>query len=267
MTGTGRYIRMYGTARATAYGYSLWEFQVFTTGTSGGGGGTTPHRLHRVSPTTPNFGPNVDIFDPSMSASSIQSTLDSVFNTQKLNQFGTQRYALLFKPGTYSAEANIGYYTSIQGLGQNPDDVTINGDVTVDAFDGTGNATQNFWRSAENMAINPSSGSDRWAVAQAGPFRRMDVHGGLELYPASYGYASGGYIADSKVSGQVSSRVAAAVVLPGQQLRELERLGVEHGVLRRDRGARAELPQPADDHAGHHPDVTGRSVPVRRLRG
>ncbi len=203
VTGTGRYIRMYGTARATAYGYSLWEFQVFTTGTSGGGG-TTPTGCTGQS-NQPNFGPNVDIFDPSMSASSIQSTLDSVFSTQKLNQFGTQRYALLFKPGTYSAEANIGYYTSIQGLGQNPDDVTINGDVTVDAFDGTGNATQNFWRSAENMAINPSSGSDRWAVAQAGPFRRMDVHGGLELYPASYGYASGGYIADSKVSGQVSS--------------------------------------------------------------
>ena len=165
-----------------------------------GGSGVCPAQSN-----TPNFGPNVDIFDPSMSATSIQSTLDSVFNTQKLNQFGTQRYALLFKPGTYSAEANIGYYTSIQGLGQNPDDVTINGDVTVDSFDGTGNATQNFWRSAENMAINPSAGSDRWAVAQAGPFRRMDVHGGLELYPASYGYASGGYIADSKVSGQVSS--------------------------------------------------------------
>ncbi|WP_245601822.1 glycoside hydrolase family 3 C-terminal domain-containing protein [Hamadaea tsunoensis] len=27
--GTGRYVRMYGTARATQYGYSLWEFQVF----------------------------------------------------------------------------------------------------------------------------------------------------------------------------------------------------------------------------------------------
>src|SRR6201995_378559 len=203
VTGTGRYIRMYGTTRATPYGYSLWEFQVFTTGSSGGGG-TTPTGCTGQS-NQPNFGPNVDIFDPSMSAASIQSTLDSVFNTQKLNQFGTQRYALLFKPGTYSAEANIGYYTSIQGLGQNPDDVTINGDVTVDAFDGTGNATQNFSRSAENMAITPSAGSDRWAVAQAGPFRRMDVHGGLELYPASYGYASGGYIADSKVSGQVSS--------------------------------------------------------------
>ena len=38
VTGSGRYIRMYGTARATQYGYSLWEFQVF--GTSSGGGGT-----------------------------------------------------------------------------------------------------------------------------------------------------------------------------------------------------------------------------------
>jgi len=28
-TGTGRYIRLYGTQRATQYGYSLWEFQVF----------------------------------------------------------------------------------------------------------------------------------------------------------------------------------------------------------------------------------------------
>jgi hypothetical protein len=203
---------MYGTTRATPYGYSLWEFGVFT-GSGTGSPSPSPSSSSTGGPppgctgqsNTPNFGPNVDIFDPSMSSSSIQSTLDSVFNTQKLNQFGTQRYALLFKPGTYSAEANIGYYTSIQGLGQNPDDVTINGDVTVDAFDGTGNATQNFWRSAENLAINPSSGSDRWAVAQAGPFRRVDVHGGLELYPASYGYASGGYVADTKVSGQASS--------------------------------------------------------------
>jgi hypothetical protein len=140
-----------------------------------------------------------------MSSATIQSTLDSVFNAQKLNQFGTRRDALLFKPGTYSNTANMGYYTSIQGLGQNPDDVTINGDVTVDAFDGTGNATQNFWRSAENLAINPSAGSDRWAVAQAGPFRRVDVHGGLNLFPASFGFASGGYIADTKVSGQASS--------------------------------------------------------------
>ena len=31
ITGTGRYVRMYGTARATQWGYSLWEFQVYGT--------------------------------------------------------------------------------------------------------------------------------------------------------------------------------------------------------------------------------------------
>ena len=155
----------------------------------------------------PNFGPNVYVFNPSESATTINNTLNTVFNSQKVNQFGTQRYAELFDPGTYTGvEDNVGYYVSVQGLGQNPSSVQLNSsDVTVDSFDGTGNATDNFWRSAENMEITPSAGSDRWAVAQAGPFERMDVNGGLELYPASYGYASGGYIADSIVTGQASS--------------------------------------------------------------
>ena len=39
VSGTGRYVRMYGTARGTGYGYSLWEMQVF--GTAGSGGGTS----------------------------------------------------------------------------------------------------------------------------------------------------------------------------------------------------------------------------------
>ena len=30
LSGTGRYVRMYGTARGTQWGYSLWEFQVFS---------------------------------------------------------------------------------------------------------------------------------------------------------------------------------------------------------------------------------------------
>jgi hypothetical protein len=145
-----------------------------------------------------------------MGNAAIQSQLDAQFNQMKdtqTAQFSENRVADLFKPGTYNVEDNVGFYTSVAGLGQNPDDVTINGDVTVDAFNASdaGNATQNFWRSAENLAINPSSGTDRWAVAQAAPFRRIDVHGGLALYPASYGWASGGYVADTKVSGQAAS--------------------------------------------------------------
>ncbi|MGH8922167.1 MAG: hypothetical protein ACRD0H_28155, partial [Actinomycetes bacterium] len=163
-----------------------------------------------TQPNVPDFGSNVRIFDPGMSAAAIQSQLDTDFNAQKdtlTAQFADRRVAHLFKPGTYNVHDNVGFYTSVAGLGQNPDDVQINGDITVDAFNASdqGVALQNFWRSAENMAVTPSSGNDRWAVAQAAPFRRMDVKGGLQLYPASYGYASGGYIADTRVSGQTAS--------------------------------------------------------------
>jgi hypothetical protein len=42
VSGTGRYVRMYGTARATGYGYSLWEFQVYGTTDSSPPPSTTP---------------------------------------------------------------------------------------------------------------------------------------------------------------------------------------------------------------------------------
>ena len=47
ITGTGRYVRMYGTVRATQWGYSLWEFQVYGTFSSGGGCGTTDAALNQ----------------------------------------------------------------------------------------------------------------------------------------------------------------------------------------------------------------------------
>ncbi|MFF5081335.1 discoidin domain-containing protein [Actinoplanes sp. NPDC000266] len=46
-TGTGRYVRLYGTARSSAYGYSLWEFSVYGTG----GNPTTPP----AKPADPTF--------------------------------------------------------------------------------------------------------------------------------------------------------------------------------------------------------------------
>ncbi|MFD5844604.1 coagulation factor 5/8 type domain-containing protein [Streptomyces chartreusis] len=156
----------------------------------------------RALPGGGDLGPNVIVFDPSTPG--IQARLDQVFRQQESAQFGTGRYALLFKPGTYHGlNAQLGFYTSIAGLGLSPDDTTINGDVTVDAGWFNGNATQNFWRSAENLALVPVNGTNRWAVAQAAPFRRMHVRGGLNLSPTGYGWASGGYIADSRIDGQV----------------------------------------------------------------
>ncbi|MEU8471939.1 discoidin domain-containing protein [Streptomyces sp. NPDC029006] len=188
VSGSARYVRMYGTARATKYGYSLWDFQVFTTaGTIPGGG---------------DLGPNVVVLDPS--TPNIQGQLDQIYAKQESAQFGTGRYQVFFKPGTYNGlNDQVGFYTSVSGLGKNPDDVQINGDITVDAGWNKGNATQNFWRSMENLAITPSHGDDRWAVAQAAPFRRVHIKGGLNLAPAGYGWASGGYIADSKIDGTV----------------------------------------------------------------
>ncbi|MGC4966120.1 coagulation factor 5/8 type domain-containing protein [Streptomyces globisporus] len=149
-----------------------------------------------------DLGPNVHVFDPS--TPDIQGKVDEIFKKQESAQFGLDRHALMFKPGTYdNINAQIGFYTQIAGLGLHPNDTTFNGDVTVDAGWFDGNATQNFWRSAENLTLNPVSGTNRWAVSQAAPFRRMHVKGGLNLAPDGYGWASGGYIADSKIDGEV----------------------------------------------------------------
>ena len=116
---------MNGTARATGYGYSLWEFGIFT-----GTGGTSqpaeqpdrrarrrPDPVEPTDPRNPNFGPNVYVFDPSTPTSTIQSRLNTIFTQQETNQFGPQRYAVLFKPGNYTADVNLGFFTQVAGLG------------------------------------------------------------------------------------------------------------------------------------------------------
>ncbi|GAA0398338.1 hypothetical protein GCM10009530_57520 [Microbispora corallina] len=58
VSGTGRYVRVYGTARATGYGYSLWEFQVFgTTGADAGcGAGNAALNRPATASSTENAG-------------------------------------------------------------------------------------------------------------------------------------------------------------------------------------------------------------------
>ncbi|MFC1426689.1 RICIN domain-containing protein [Streptacidiphilus sp. N1-12] len=175
------------------------------------GGGTTPPPTS-PPPTSPppsggapDLGPNVLTFDPSQSASSIQSQINSVYSSQETNQFGGQRYALLFKPGTYNVNVPVGYYTQVLGLGQNPGQVTITGGgVNADAQWDGGNATQNFWRSVENLTDSPSNGQVKWAVSQASPMRRVHVTGNMILSDNG-GWSSGGFLSDSKVDGQVNS--------------------------------------------------------------
>jgi hypothetical protein len=169
-----------------------------------------------TSPGQVSFGPNVYLFNPSTPLSEIQATVDSIATQQVSNQFGTQRYALLFEPGTYGSSTTplnfqVGYYTPVAGLGQSPADVVINGSVDVynQCFDGSCIASDNFWRSLSNLTINvtnPTFGcytGEFWAVSQAAPVRRVLVNGNATLmdYCTSPSFASGGFIADSEFAG------------------------------------------------------------------
>ena len=153
--------------------------------------------------TPPDFGPNVTVFDPATPAATIQLTLDTIFASQESSEFGARRYAVLFMPGTYDVDARIGFYTQVSGLGLSPDDVVINGGMRADARWRKGNATLNFWRVVENMSVVPAGGFNRWAVSQAAPMRRMHIRGDLVLDDG--GWSSGGFLADSRVDGQVRS--------------------------------------------------------------
>src|ERR1700691_903963 len=69
----------------------------------------------------PEFGPNVLIFDPSMPPQAIQKQIDAVYATQEHNEFGPQRHAFMFLPGSYSVDVPVGFYTEVMGLGASPD--------------------------------------------------------------------------------------------------------------------------------------------------
>jgi hypothetical protein len=159
-------------------------------------------------PSKGDFGPNVLIFDPSTPASDIQSEADRIFNQQERAQFKPDRYAIFFKPGSYDAKVQVGFYTTVHGLGSTPDAVTITGGVNTTAEWFQGNATQNFWRGIENIAVIPTVyGSEAmWATSQATWIRRLHVRGALKLWdftPGDSHWASGGFIADSAIDRYV----------------------------------------------------------------
>ncbi|CAN7151924.1 adenylyl cyclase [Arthrobacter sp. LjRoot14] len=172
--------------------------------------------------TAPELGPNVRIFDPSMPVAEIQAEVDAIAATQVDDEMGTNRYSLLFKPGTYgSAEepliVQVGYSTEVAGLGAAPTDVTINGHVDVYNRCLTADnciALNNFWRSLSNLTINVTglegcrSSANFWAASQASPMRRVNITGGnlslMDYCTAGPQYASGGFISDSKTGAVIN---------------------------------------------------------------
>jgi hypothetical protein len=198
-----------------------------------------PGAGHR--PGDPDFGPNVTFVDPSWSADDINALLTAVNDEPEFSQVRHQVFFEPGVYGSAAGEddpatatgivnASVGYYEAIAGLGARPGDVLINGALHVEpvvrcpdspwACQDPGSLTR-FWRSISNLAINPiqrpveddatlpfpAGAADphqlRWAVSQAAPMRRVDVRGDLTVFGRFGEYASGGYLANSRVAGTV----------------------------------------------------------------
>jgi hypothetical protein len=152
-----------------------------------------------------SLGENVYVFEPGMDMMEIQLLLDTIFTRQsvKKSEFSKNRFALLFKPGKYDLDVKVDYYMQVLGLGESPEDVVITGAVRSNTTHGNSVLT-NFWRAVENLTVIPTVNSTMvWGVSQAAPLRRVYIKGNLQLFDK--GYASGGFLADSKVDGTISS--------------------------------------------------------------
>jgi len=153
----------------------------------------------------PRLGENVFVFDPGMNMKEIQALLDTIFARQsgRRSEFTANRYALLFKPGHYRLDVKVGYYMQIMGLGDSPEDVVITGAVRSNTRGSS--VLTNFWRGVENLTIVPENSDTTvvWGVSQAAPMRRVFIKGNMNLFDK--GYASGGFLADSKIEGTVAS--------------------------------------------------------------
>jgi hypothetical protein len=115
------------------------------------------------------FGPNVCVFNDTMSQTAIQADLNNIATQQVplASQFSSQRYAIFFLPGTYGSAADplvfqVGYYEEVAGLGSMPQDTVVNGQIdafanALDCASATNcwyNSTVNFWRSLSNLQLN-----------------------------------------------------------------------------------------------------------------
>merc|ERR1719410_2536533 len=180
------------------------------------GGPTYLPGLVGTEPNPPNWPSNVYVFGPGD-----QNKARSVIQQMTANNGGNypqwdsvkgewseKRYALLFKPGRYNLDIDVGYYTSVIGLGEQPSDTKITTvDATAQGVKQDQGSLVNFWRSAENFQ---TGGNMEWAVSQGAPLRRVVVNGDLRL--STYysdagkdGWASGGFLADSVVTGTIYS--------------------------------------------------------------
>ena len=147
------------------------------------------------------FGEQTYIFAPTDDITQINSTINKIYNEMESEEFSDNRYAVFFKPGDYGGNitVKVPYYTTFAGLGESQDDVslgTLNREVSWNT-----NSLITFWRGVENLSFKYRS---KWAVSQGAFLRNVHMRSDLYLHD-NYAWASGGFLADTRVDGTVMS--------------------------------------------------------------
>ena len=205
VSGTGRYIRMNGTARAAATATRCGSSKVLTTGGSTTAAGRRrPTRATRTSARTSTSSTRRRRARPSRTGSTSSSPAGdqpvrpgALRGALQAGHLHRRRQPRLLHPGRRPR------HVARRRQPQRPR--ARRGGLD----EGNGNATQNFWRSAENLSVTLPAGTiERWAVSQAAPYRRMHLKGAATR--SSSGTAAtagrrGGLMADTKIDGAVVS--------------------------------------------------------------
>src|SRR5688572_8991494 len=105
LSGSGRYVRMNGTTRATQWGYSLWEFQVY--GTSGTVNTNTPTRTNTLVGPTATRTRTATRTNTAIGPTATRTRTPTVTNTTAPAGCGTTNLAL-GKVATSSSNENAG---------------------------------------------------------------------------------------------------------------------------------------------------------------
>ena len=213
------------------------------------GGGSIRRTRARLRPERPHLRP-VDVDGHASRASSTPST-----SKMDADQFDNGGYAYFFKPGQYASTSRSASTRTCIGLGQSPDDVVITGAVRAKAdWLGDDNATCNFWRTRReprrrpdrsHRQRRPTSGRSRRARA----LRRV-AHSGLDCprrqpIRRQGNWASGGFIADSKIDTQINSGSQQQFLTRNDDLTNWHGFELEHGLRRRRAAPLGHLAEPA----------------------
>jgi len=154
------------------------------------------------------FGNNTYIFSPNDSREVTKKVIDTITTEMadgRISQFTNKRIAFLFKQGDYDwLQFENGFYMHIAGLGKLPADTKIDKIYITTDWLGHKNATCNFWRTIENVSLLNRDGEMLiYGISQAAPIRRMMINGDINLDMG--GWASGGFLANSMVTGMAGS--------------------------------------------------------------